>query len=165
MVIYSGLSHLWKMQGQLATYERCVSDLRDAYQLGELPFPSFDWTGWSSSLDKTQAELLSDLAKCIPLLALVSKTEGLPDFLGRGVNQIGEACFAALIENEPAKFAELFRAYFVGALSVWQQLHGDFSDRPIGEAPVAMIEPIVDLLTLSGYAYVWGVVPFHVDLL
>jgi hypothetical protein len=80
-------------------------------------------------------------------------SDDLPDYLGQSVHFAGEACFRALLANDPNSFSKLFPMYFVGILRIHAVLQDKTSQWQPENAAPAIIEPMIDLCELSGYSY------------
>lgn len=122
----------------------------------DLPRPRWEWADWREATETLQVEMIERLASTIPHLALRDPREDIPDYLGEAVHRAGEACFDALAADRAAVFERLYRPYFFGALSVSDRLRQQLADQhPVAAVPW-LAEPIVDLLSISGYALIFA---------
>jgi hypothetical protein len=137
--------------------EQLAAAIEAKAKLGDdLPRPRWQWSDWRAETETLQVGMIERLAAMIPYLALRDPRDDIPDYLGEAVHRAGEACFDALGANRATVFDRLYRPYFFGALSVSDRLRQQLADRhPVAAVPW-LTEPIVDLLSISGYALVYA---------
>jgi hypothetical protein len=121
--------------------------------LPTLPWPEWNWQDTRKEFSDAQDLLIVYLVQCIPGLATIRGTEDIPDYFGRAVHNAGEWCFRALVANNLDLFSKIFPNYFLGALNIRDMLQEKTAEwRPEDAVPV-FSEPLIDLCSLSGYAY------------
>jgi hypothetical protein len=152
-----GLELAGRLGVLLDSSEQLAAEIETRARLGDdLPRPRWEWTQWREATEALQVDMIERLASTIPQLALRDPREDIPDYLGEAVHRAGEACFDALAANRTVVFQRLYRPYFFGALTVSDRLRQQLADRhPVAAVPW-LAEPIVDLLSISGYALVFA---------
>jgi hypothetical protein len=152
-----GLEYYWKLIHHLEQLEATVGIL-DGYRVAsDLPWPEWFWKDWRRAVDELAAVLHEGLAHCIPHLAGEKRRPDLPDFFGEAAHRVGEACFQSLAENNAKLFARLFPRYFFGVLAVVEKIRERTTDLDdLSSLAPFLAEPLMDLITVSGYAYAWS---------
>jgi hypothetical protein len=154
-----GLEATGKMLYHLHRLRTLEEALGQARVLPDLPWPDFRWDEWQQRLEEVAARLHEGLAKCIPELAGVPGREDSPDILGEAVHRVGQACFESISGNKPQLFQRLFPPYFVGIITIVERLREKVAEFGFDRLAPFLVEPIMDLVSLSGYAYAWS--DFH----
>lgn len=137
--------------------EQLANAIDDRAQLGDdLARPRWAWGEWREATETLEVEMIERLTATIPHLALRDVRDDIPDYLGEAVHRAGEACFDALVDNRDAVFERLYSKYFIGVLIVYDRLRQQLADQHPMTAVAWLVEPIVDLLSISGYALVFA---------
>lgn len=92
------------------------------------------------------------------LLALTPRPDNYPDFAGQFLHTVGEALITAMYENNAESVTVLFNLFLNGSVLQFQKLRpkGDVTDwRGQIEIKIA-VAPLLDLLDLSGYSYLYA---------
>ena len=89
------------------------------------------------------------------LLSLFSRPESYPDFGGQFLHTVGEALLIAMCENDCEMVETLFSRYFSGSLLQFdkqrsKQMETDWQN--LNNLKIATA-PLLDLMDISGYAY------------
>lgn len=125
----------------------------------DIPWPLWNWEEVSQNISKKSIEVDISYLGCIPALSMFNSSSQLPDFLGRAVHLAGELTFQALASNDVDRLQKLIAIYFGGILLITNKLRESTLDWHVDKAAQAYIEPIIDLCSLSGYAFFWA--EFH----
>jgi len=137
--------------------EDLAATLAEGAKLGDdIIRPQWNWDAYRNQLDAFEDEIGERLVKTIGPLAILEPREDIPDYLGQAVHQAGEACFDALVSGDAVRFNVLYKHYFQGALAVYLRLAEHLRNRqPLAAFPW-LVQPLIELLTLSGYALVFA---------
>ena len=109
-------------------------------------------------------ELLKLMSEENVLLSLISRPESYPDFAGQFLNNVGEALFNALCENDSEIVETLFKRYFYGCLLQYEKLRPQELDKgmqSLNDLKIA-IAPLLDMMSISGYAFLFS--DYHDEL-
>jgi hypothetical protein len=155
-VLSRGFEVVWKLDRHVAEWEQIVNEIGRFPTHVDLTRPSWDWIAIRRQVDELRIGVLDRLARSIPRLALVERTEEMPDYLGHAVHRTGEACFEALDSNDSGLFSRLFPDYFLGILAIVDQIRAQAADWQPRTAATWMSEPVLDLLDISGYALIYS---------
>lgn len=147
----------WKLGRHVSLVAERDAQLRASLVLTDLQQPSWDPDALIDDALAFRLGVLQDIAESIPELATIAPRDAnMPDYLGEAVHRAGEACFDALIDDDLDLFDAIFQPYFVGIVSIVERLRSRVADwRPEVAAPW-IAAPVIDLMTISGYAYVFG---------
>ena len=115
----------------------------------------FDINKLIEKKNQREKELLKLMADENILSSLISRPESYPDFAGQILSTVGDALFTAMYENECETVEGLFKHYFRGSLLEFEKLKpaesgSDWQSR--ADLKVA-VSPLLDLMDMSGYAY------------
>ncbi len=122
----------------------------------DLPWPQWDWNQIKDRIDKSHDKLVENLAKCIPTLSLVEHTEKFPDIFGQIYNTVCQDCYESMILAKSDKFKTLFPLLFIGSLAAHEKLREQFKDLQPQTGLTITIEPLMDIMELSGYAKIYS---------
>jgi hypothetical protein len=152
-----GLELAGRLDGLFGKAEKFADGLAADAKLGDdIVRPRWDWPGYQAQLDSFQEQTVEKLVETIGPLVLLQPSEEIPDYLGQAVHQAGEACFDALVTANETRFSALYKYYFIGILVVADRLRVKLADRhPFASIPW-LAQPVIDLLTLSGYALIFA---------
>jgi hypothetical protein len=151
--ISRGLEFCNKALTHLSKAQKIAESLETLRVLPTLPWPEWNWEATSKEFSDAQELLITYLAQCIPGLAVMDRTEDMPDYFGQAVHLTGEWCFQALVDNNSDLFSKIFPNYFLGALGIRDILLEKVVEWHLEAAVAALSEPLIDLCELSGYAY------------
>jgi len=148
------LEQTWKLGSHIEELRFVAEALRKDAKL-DFEKPEWDWEKEQKRINKLRDNAIDGMAKLIPHLWPDKPSDpDMPDFFGGAVHRMGEACFEALAEGDVNKFKTLFRSYFLGILGVFESIRPQVKNWEASTALTWMAEPIIDLLDLSGYAYI-----------
>ena len=141
----NALDHLW-------------SDLNSDRRIRDLPWPSLDIDKLIEKRKQRKKELLRLMSTENIRLVSMSRSESYPDFAGQFLHAVGEALLTAMCEDERDMVDALFKGYFYGNRLQCERL------RPQENMPQWQLEnklkiavaPFLDLMDLSGYAYLFS---------
>lgn len=155
-VTVRGLEICWKLERHLREWQVIVSTIRPDPTLVDVVRPQWDWEALEKRVGGLRRDLLHRLTTVVGMQGLDPRDSSLPDYVGGAVHWMGETCMEALLDNDDELFADLFPTYFVGLLLIVNGIQGQISSWQPSIAVTAMAEPIIDLIELSGFAYVFS---------
>ncbi|MDE2949812.1 MAG: hypothetical protein OXT68_03515 [Chloroflexota bacterium] len=163
LLVISGLEYLHKLEFHSQSLFNVMRDIEDHRILTELPFAEIDPQSTVQEIVSLKRMLIMNLARCIPKLVVSDFfTAGdTPDLLGQAVRTLGEEYFNALRSGDGELAAIIFQSYFQGALATKDAVAMETADWQPPQNIRFTVEPISDLLALSGYAYLFS--EFHQD--
>ena len=130
-------------------------DLSSDQRIEDLSWPSWDVDKLIEKSRQRDKELLELISKENFLLSLIPRPESYPDFAGQFLHTVGEALLHAMCENDCDTIQELFNRYFSGSLLQFEQLGSEqtASDWQSQVNFKVAAGPLLDLMAISGYAY------------
>lgn len=155
-ILSRGLEFTNKITYHLGNVQRTTDSFSKYKFVKTLPWPAIDWEEYRKELIGQNNELLFLLSQCIPKYPKKLFSEDFPDYLGLAVHTSGEALFDALDNNNHTLFEKIFPNYFLGILEIHDRL---LNRNPLWtprEKLAALSEPFLDLIDLSGYAYIYS---------
>ncbi len=156
----SALAASWRLLRHCPTIDERDHELRDILVLSDLQHPSWDNASTEEAFELFRLDLLREMAASVPHLALLPQTgRETPDYLGEAVHRTGVACFEALERNDTEYFQAIFEPYFSGILTIVDRVRPQVAEWWPQTAGPWIAAPIIDLLTISGYARVYS--EFH----
>ena len=133
-------------------------NLGDSRKIADLNWPTVDF----SSLNETQIKRWTDVIRLMSvesnLLALQSRPKDYPDFAGQFLHTVGEAIISAFYSNNRERIDVFFKPFLVGSLLQFNNLRpkeklSDWRDELDWKISAA---PLLDLMDLSGYAFLYS---------
>lgn len=131
------------------------NDMNSDRRVEDLPWPSLDTDELIRKYRQRDKELLELISEESVLLSLTSRPDSYPDFAGQFLHKVGEALFSAMCENDCNTVETLFKRYFDGCLLQYENLrpNEDGIDRHTLNNLKIAAAPLLDLMDISGYAY------------
>lgn len=154
--IYSrAVEQAWKLHKHLDKVKEVVEQLREDVKL-DFNRPEWDWDKEQERVSKFRNQAIDGMADLIPEMVKQEQSGSLeiPDFFGGAVHFVGESCYDALAEGDIERFKILFPKYFVGILGVFDRVRPQIQGWTMELTWLA--EPLIDLINLSGYAYIYA---------
>ena len=154
--IYSrAVEQAWKLHNHLDKVKEITEQLREGAKL-DFNRPQWDWDKEQKRVSTFRSQAINGMADLIPEMAKQEQTASLeiPDFFGGAVHFVGESCYDALAEGDVERFKTLFPKYFVGILGVFDRVRPQIKGWT--EELTWLSEPLIDLINLSGYAYIYA---------
>lgn len=89
------------------------------------------------------------------LFSLTPRPASYPDFAGQFLSNVGNALLTAMYQNDRDTVEELFKSYFRGSLLEFEKLKSEEtgSDWRRRTDTKTAVSPLLDLIDMSGYAY------------
>lgn len=145
----------WKLHNHLDKIKEITEQLREDVKL-DFNRPEWDWDKEQNRVSAFRNRAIDGMADLIPEMAKQEQAGSLeiPDFFGGAVHFVGESCYDALAEGDIDRFKTLFPKYFVGILGVFDRVRPQITGWT--EALTWLSEPLIDLINLSGYAYIYA---------
>ena len=149
-------SEYWnKLDSHTNILNQLWNDLNSDRRIEGLPWPSLNTDELVEKRDQREKELLKLMADENVLLSLIPRAEAYPDFAGQFLHTVGEALLDALCENDCDTVDLLFKGYFYGNQLMRERLYPQENLPPwqlVSNVKIA-VAPLLDLMDLSGYAY------------
>lgn len=153
---HHGLELINKLQAHMKYIEHLVECFNAASTNATWPWPQCDTKDVIEKMRVQRLELHLTLSKCLPSLCKMPAGQKLPDIFGQTYHAICLACFNALRTGSSEAFSTLFPAYFQSAFLAHELLKPHLKGRDTNSALMLIIEPLVDLLELSGYGKIYA---------
>lgn len=158
------IEQAWRLTKHIEQLKTTSEALRNDTKL-DFKRPEWDWMSERRRVNVFHDIAIDGMATLIPNLLQDEKpSEYTPDLFGGAVHYVGEACFDALVDGSSDRFKTLFKLYFIGILGVFDRVRPQVKGWDISTAVTWMSEPIIDLLTISGYAYIFSEYHNKVDI-
>lgn len=155
--VYSrAIEQAWKLDNHIEQLKSTSEMLRKDAKLA-FKKPQWDWDKEHRRVLELRNTVIDAMAELIPKL-LTDKQPGsdIPDFFGGAVHFVGEDCYDALASDDTDRFKHLFRLYFLGILGIFDRVIPQVKDWDIDTAFTWLSEPMIDLINISGYAYIFA---------
>ena len=149
-------SEYWnKLDRHTEVLNQLWNDLNSGRRIEGLLWPSLNADELTERKCRREIELLKLMADENVQLSVIPRSESYPDFAGQFLHTVGEALLAAMCKNDCDTVDMLFKGYFCGNQLKCEQLHPQDNVRPSQlESNVKIaVAPLLDLIDLSGYAY------------
>jgi hypothetical protein len=146
----------WKLKANIPDLETVVNDLEKMKISKDFELPNWEWKKIIKNLDDLEDSIIKNLALCLPNLYYTEHKEDKPDFFGQVYNTICEECYDSLISKNISKFNSIFPSFFIGSLLAYEKLEKKLKKfTPLQSIPL-IIEPLMDLFEISGYAIIYS---------
>lgn len=144
-----------KLDHHANTLDDLWNDLNSDRRIEKLPWPSLDIDNLVEKKKQRKKELLKFTSTENIPLSLISRPESYPDFAGQFLHTVGEALLTAMCENDYDMVEALFKGYFYGSSLQFEQLKPKEAklDRQNQIDLKIAVAPLLDLMDISGYAY------------
>ena len=155
-VMISRETEYWtKLDYHKAALNQLWSNFGSHRRIEGLPWPSLNTDDLAKNKDRRENELLNLMAQENILLSLISRKESYPDYAGKFLHTIGEALLIAMYKNECDTVDTIFKHYLIGSLLQFDRLRldGNASSREFELGMKVAVAPLLDLMDISGYAY------------
>ena len=147
-----------KLDVNLTKLRERWAGLNSSRRIEGLPWPTLDL----NELDRIRNERRNDVLRLMSvestILSLTPRPESYPDFAGQFLHTVGEALVSAMYENDGRSVEALFKTFFHGTLLQYERLRpkGDVADWPAQIELKVAVAPLLDLMDLSGYAFLYS---------
>ena len=131
------------------------SNLNSDRRLKDIPWPGLDTAELIRTKAQRETKLLKLMSSQSVLPSLVARPDSFPDFAGQFLHTIGETVLSAMCGNDCDTVELLFKHYFCGSFLQYdrlrpQDVESDWQRQTDIKIAVA---PLMDLMDISGYAY------------
>jgi len=151
-----GLEMCKKFSAHFPALKNLVEEFEKIAINKELPWPKWDWNEIENKIAKSHDKLIEILAKCIPALSQIEYRESFPDIFGQTYNIVCQDCYEAMVLAKADKFKILFPLLFYGSLAAHEKLREQLKGGQPETGLTIAIEPLMDILELSGYAKIYS---------
>ncbi len=153
-LVQRGLETCQKLSSHFAKFKSWHEDYWLLNRSAEYDWPKIDWDGFEKRIVALRQSLVTALAKSSAELAKLPTVESWPDFFGHAYTVLSEECFTAMADGNKELFGVVFPAFFQLALEANERLRQKFF-RDTRNIQLS-IDPLADLMVLSGYAAVFS---------
>jgi hypothetical protein len=151
-----GMETCNKIRAHLPRIVKHFEDMKQYAVNKDLPLPQFDIDIAQKKLEEISDKLIQNIAQCIPALSTVEQKEDFPDLFGQSYSLVCQNCYEALREKQTDKYKILFPRLFLGAISAHEKLRTTLKGWRPEDGVMIMIEPLIDILELSGYSKIYS---------
>src|SRR5437899_313909 len=152
--VQRGLEACTKLSNHFAKFESSHNEYVLLNRSGEYEWPKIDWNEFQKRIASLREGLVTALAESSAALATLPLLESWHDFFGHSSTVRSEDCCTAMADGREELFRVVFPAFFKLALEGNERLRQKFlSD---ARNIQLSIEPLADLMALSGYAAVFS---------
>ena len=155
IIISTELEYWNKLNHHANTLDHLWNDLNSDRKIEDLPWPSLDTDKLVEKRSQREKVLLRLMSTENILLSLISRPESYPDFAGQFLHTVGEAMLTAMCKNDCDMVEALFKGYFYGSTLQFGQRkpkEAKFDRQSQIDLKIA-VSPLLDLMDISGYAY------------
>ena len=92
------------------------------------------------------------MGQTTPVLGDFPSGEDLPDLFGRACTELAQGCYNSIAVGDEDTFVELFSHYFGTSITAFHRISEKLSDRDDWFRMPFIIDPIIDVMEISGYA-------------
>lgn len=161
LLITRGLEYCHKLEHHSESLFAKMRIIEGYRILKDLPIAEVDDQATIKEIAGLKRELIINVTRCIPKLLdnNLFHSDDTPDLLGQAVRLLGEAYYKALESGDAILAGLIFQSYFPGVLAARDAVALETVDWQPPQNIRFTLEPISDLLALSGYAYLFS--EFH----
>ena len=143
-----------KMERQMEIWPSKWSNLSDEKKIEGSPWSDFDCEKLKEASKNRQSELLKLMSEQNLMLAFLKRPESFPDYAGQFLHTSGEVLLEALLDNDQDLLRNVFTMYLYGCIVRFDNLRPESSsiDWRAQQDFKISVEPLLDLMELSGYA-------------
>jgi hypothetical protein len=160
LIASNGLEYFHKLTVHLGELFQLIDEMNAVRHVSRMRWVEWDKDTLLTGIDTNNKHLGRIAAKSIPSLSeqFSRVTDETPDFLGEALNTVGHQYFEALHKNDQEHAASLFRPFFNGSLVKYNALIPELLNSNDDQTRFLIfgIEPLNNLLELSGYAYLFA---------
>src|SRR5205085_6782408 len=155
-LIERGLEGCNKFAYHFSALEKYTDALSKLRKVEDRPCPRIDWESHARRIVKVRERLLTALAQATLNLALLPKTDKLPDYFGHAYAYISDECYRTLAEGDKDQLSKLFPIFFHAGLIARDQLtSASLTPDPTTNFGFS-VQPIIDVVDISGFAYLYS---------
>lgn len=139
-------------------FENIFQNLKQFEIIPDLEIPSVNFTFLVEAQKKKIAQNYETLADCLVPLFSKKRDQGQLDFFGIAYRQLVKETYNILKNNESDRFENIFKKLFIGSLLAIDRMNFEYKNEndPNQTNFKISLEPILDILTLSGYSYAYS---------
>ena len=143
-----------KIDHQLDLWKTKWDNMSENRKINELPWAKFEYEKLDAAAQERQKELIQLMSMQNIKLVISKKPENFPDYAGQFLHIAGEKSFDALIEKNENLLRNIFTPYFCGCMVRFESLTPESiqTDWDSQQNVKIAIEPLLDLINISGYA-------------
>lgn len=145
-----------KVEAHQPHLKKLIEGLNITKNEKNLKWVNWDWQAIDNKLSQTKDKLMMSLAKCLPALSPIDSGEDFPDLFGQTYSFICEDCYESMQVKNKVTFKNLFPLLFMASFSAYEKLRTKATDLLQQYAIAIVLEPLIDIMELSGYAKIYS---------
>ena len=152
----------WEYWNKLRHHEASMIDYWTEYlepgKVKDLPWPTLKVEEHKQKVDERRLDLLGLMCAESFILLRIDRPDTHPDFAGQFLHTVGEALISAMYANRPNEVQFLFRHYLSATLMLFNKIFPDGAPTDLKKQMDLKIAvaPLLDLMDVSGYAYLYA---------
>lgn len=150
-----------KLNAHYGTLKEVITGLNEFSIQESINWPEWDWDTIENGIREINTGSKTTLAKCLPGLSILEKGDKLPDFFGQAYNNVSQACYDSLAQNDSKTFSECFGLLLFGSIQAHHKIRNKLIELKRTHVLELCFEPFLDLIDLSGYAIIYS--EFHAN--
>lgn len=151
-----GLEAISKVGAHMDTLRELIKSLESLSVEKELKWQEWDWDAHKKRCGDINQKCIDVLTIALPGLSMLEHDAKIPDSFGQAYNVICQRCYEYLTEGNAEAFARALPSLFLGALSAHNKIRALVKDYIPIAGTTLMLEPLVDIMELCGYARVYS---------
>lgn len=151
-----GLESVAKVDAHIQVLRELIKGAEALTVETEFKWQEWDWNAIKNKCGELNQKCIEILTRALPGLAGLEHEERLPDSFGQAYNVICQRCYEYLMEGNAEAFAKTLPPFFLGALAAHDKLRTLVSNLIPDTGLTVMVEPLVDIMELCGYARVYS---------
>lgn len=154
-LVMQGLEGVKKAEYHTPTLRDFASELHAARGRAELPpWPTVDWESSTDRLSTIAHRVAAQLALAAQALAVVDRSENVPDMFGLAYNHLAQEIYAATWQLRVDRYRPLFAGFFAAAFRAYEHRRVTLVDAKNERDAATVLDLVSDVVDLSGVAVV-----------
>lgn len=145
-----------KLDAHLAVFQTKLQSYSDLRKVADTPWVQIDWPSIGQRTARIRERLVAAYSELLIPLSTLPKSKRLPDFFGRAFMTLLDEAFFCMMRPDVEHFGRLFTALFLAQFSAKGRLAESLKNLDDLDAASLVMEPILDVVSLSGYAILYS---------
>ena len=147
-----------KLEAHEETYARNWNEHLEPREIKGLDWPSIEFEELKQRAKRHKLTLLRSMSIEASTLLTIERTDSIPDFAGQFLHFVAESLIEAMYENNSLQVRHVFTHYLCASIGQFLQIRpeGNLDDWREQIKLKTSIAPLLDLMDLSGYAYLYA---------
>ncbi len=155
-VIQRGIESCDKLLIHLTEAGQCCARIAELRREPDIPWTNEHWGDLQATVVGTREKLVAYYGSSALFLARLPRNGEWPDYFGQCLSILAAESYSALVADKEDAFDKTFPHLFMASLAAYDRLSEDLKGRQDQAALAFMMEPIKDLLQISGYAFIYS---------